>query len=130
MGAIRRDELIPIPRGFARIEKAQVRMIVLAERFENGAWRYWEHECDRDDIRAFEEFAFTNALNRIGFAAPTSVDYLREAEFAFNTLSDPRETPIEGDIRVFGVKVNRIVIARHDELRRYHQVSRMASDVN
>ena len=44
-----------------------------------------------------------------------SVDHLRGAEYLFNTLSDPREAPINGDIRVLGIQVNRIVIARHDE---------------
>lgn len=132
MRAFRHDALIPIlrgrwvptsmPRGLLRIEKAQVKFIVLAERFEKGAWRYWEHECDRDEIRAFEDFAFTNAHNLGIFTAPTAVDYLRGAEYTFNTLSDPRETPIDGDTRVFGVKINRIVIARHDELRLYSQV--------
>jgi hypothetical protein len=107
-----------------------VRIVILAERFEKGAWRYWEHECDRDEIRAFEDFAFTNGLKRGSFAATTSVDYLRGGEYLFNTMSDPREPPIEGDIRVFGAQVNRIVIARHDELRLYYQASRMATGKN
>lgn len=80
-----------MPRGFLRIEKTQVRIIILAECFEKGAWRYWEHQCDWDEIPAFEDSAFANARNRGSFAAPTSVDYLRGAEYLFNTLSDPRE---------------------------------------
>ena len=45
--------------------------VVFAERFEHGAWKYWEHECDKEDIPALEDSATAHAFSRTPSANPS-----------------------------------------------------------
>ena len=46
--------------------------VVFAERFEHGAWKYWEHECDKEEIPALEDSAIAYAFQPRAFK-PTLV---------------------------------------------------------
>jgi hypothetical protein len=51
--------------------------VVFAERFEHGAWKYWEHECDKEEIPALEDSATAYAFSRTPSSQPLYIDYLR-----------------------------------------------------
>jgi hypothetical protein len=53
--------------------------VVFAERFEYGAWKYWEHECDKEEIPALEDSATAKAFSRTHSGKPLYIDYLRGA---------------------------------------------------
>jgi hypothetical protein len=84
--------------------------VVFAERFEHGAWKYWEHECDKEEIPALEDSATAKAFSRTPSSRPLYIDYLRGAEYLFNVVYG-RSGPAEGDTRVFGIRADRILIA-------------------
>jgi len=41
-----------------------MKIVVLAERFENGAWRDWEHNCDDQEVDAVIDSANAKAADR------------------------------------------------------------------
>ena len=86
-------------------------------RYENGVSRYSEHACDGDDFSAVEDSAFAKAFDR-GSAEPLYIDYLRGAEYIFNVVRGHRD-PAEGDTRVFGIRVDKFVIAECDTFEHY-----------
>ena len=62
--------------------------VVFAGRFEHGAWKYWEHECDKEDIPALEDSATAYAFSRTPSGQPLYIDYLRGAEYLFMSFMD------------------------------------------
>jgi hypothetical protein len=89
-------------------------------RFESGVWRYSEHACNADDFSAVEDSAFAKAFDR-GSAEPLYIDYLRGAEYIFNVVRGHRG-PAERDTRVFGIRVDKLVIAECDTFEHYSQL--------
>jgi hypothetical protein len=98
--------------------------VVLAERFEYGAWKYWEHECDKEDIPALEDSATAYAFSRTPLSQPLYIDYFRGAEYLFNVRYG-RSGPAEGDTRVFGIRVDKILIA---EFERFYAIFNAQKD--
>jgi hypothetical protein len=45
-------------------------IIVFAERFENGIWKFWDHRCEKDEILALNDSALAKAFDRGNFSAP------------------------------------------------------------
>ncbi len=109
-------------RGVSLVPKV---FVVFAERFEHGAWRYWEHECDKEDITALEDSATAYACNRTFSSEPLYIDYLRGAEYLFNVACG-RSGPAEGDTRVFGIRVDKILIAECETFIRYLELKKIA----
>ena len=94
--------------------------VVFAERFEHGAWKYWEHECDKEEIPALEDSATAKAFSRTPSGQPLYIDYLRGAEYLFNVVHG-RSGPADGDTRVFGIRVDK---DSHCRVRKIHTILR------
>ena len=92
-----------------------MRLVVFAKRFEHGAWKYWEHECDKEDILALEDSANAYAFSRTPSGQALYINYLRGTEYLFNVVRG-RSGPAEGDTRVFGIRVDKILIAEYEKL--------------
>ena len=101
-------------------------LIILAERFENGDWNYYEHACDEEEAKAVWDSAIAKAFDRGSFNGPSYIDYLRGAEYLFNVFYGDPDNPISGDTKVFGIQVNEIMIARYVELRTHFVNKRVA----
>jgi hypothetical protein len=99
--------------------------VVFAERFEHGAWKYWEHECDKEEIPALEDSATAYAFSRTPSSQPLYIDYLRGAEYLFNVVHG-RSGPAEGDTRVFGIRVDKILIAECERFTQYLGLKKIA----
>jgi hypothetical protein len=92
---------------------------IFALRFEGGSWKDWEHTCDREELEAVEDSASAKAFDNSRAGKPTYVDFLDGARFIFDVAFGPRETPQEGDVEVFGVLVDRMVIGRFEQMQRH-----------
>jgi hypothetical protein len=99
--------------------------VVFAERFEHGAWKYWEHECDKEEIPALEDSATAKAFSRTPSGQPLYIDYLRGAEYLFHVVYG-RSGPAEGDTRVFGIRVDKILIAECERFTQYLELKKIA----
>jgi hypothetical protein len=93
-------------------------MIILAIRFENGAWKDWEHTCSEEEVKAVVDSARAKAFEQSRYQKPSYVDYLDGARYIFNVIRGPLEKPMEGDTRVYGVSMDKKVIGRIEELDR------------
>jgi hypothetical protein len=108
-----------------RVHLMPKHFIVFAERFEHGAWKYWEHECDKEEIPALEDSAAAYAFSRSPSGEPLYIDYLRGAEYLFNVVYG-RSGPAEEDTRVFGIRVDRILIAECETFTQYLEFKMIA----
>lgn len=95
-----------------------MKIVVLAERFEEGAWRDWEHTCDQDDIEAILDSAYAKALDH-GHHRPSYIDYLHGARYIFNVANGPKHTPREGDTRVYAAIVDEMLIGIVDKIEHH-----------
>jgi len=92
---------------------------IFALRFEGGSWRDWEHTCDMEELEAVEDSARVKACDNGRPGAPTYVDFLEGARYIFDIAFGPREKPQQGDVEVFGVLVDRMVIGRFEQMQRH-----------
>ena len=95
-----------------------MKIIVLAERFEAGVWRDWEHICDEENLDAVIDSASAKARDRL-HSKPTYIDYLKGAAYIFDVARGPREDPRDGDIQVYGVIVDEMVIGTREKVQRH-----------
>ncbi|HZL53564.1 MAG TPA: hypothetical protein VFC37_21725 [Terracidiphilus sp.] len=107
-----------VPREDRSLSLMPKHFVVFAERFEHGAWKYWEHECDKEEIPALEDSATAKAFSRTPSSQPLYIDYFRGAEYLFNVVHG-RSGPAEGDTRVFGIRVDKILIAECERFTQY-----------
>jgi hypothetical protein len=107
-----------VPREDRSLSLIPKHFVVFAERFEHGAWKYWEHECDKEEIPALEDSATAYALSRMPSGQPLYIDYFRGAEYLFNVVYG-RSGSAEGDTRVFGIRVDEILIAECERFTQY-----------
>ena len=101
-------------------------IIVFAERFENGIWKFSDHLCEKDEILALNDSALAKAFDRGNFSGATHIDYLKGAESLFNVFRGGPQRPAAGDTRVFGIKVSEIVIAQYRTFRAHFELKRTA----
>jgi hypothetical protein len=96
-----------------------MRITIFALRFEGGVWKDWEHNCDEEEIEAVADSASAKALENGRPAKPTYVDFLEGARYIFDVAFGLRENPQKGDIEVFGVLVDRMVIGQFEQMQRH-----------
>jgi hypothetical protein len=94
-------------------------VIVFGLRSESGDWKPWEHTCTVDEVEAVVDSAKAKAADYGRPGQLTCVDYLEGSRYMFNVAYGPRERPADGDIRVYGVRVDRIVIGEYEQLKRH-----------
>ena len=95
-----------------------MKIIVLAERFEKGAWRDWEHTCDEKEVEAVIDSASAKAADRM-HSQPSYIDYLTGAAYIFDVAFGPGEDPADGDTRVYGAIVDQMLIGIVDRVERH-----------
>jgi hypothetical protein len=104
-----------------------LRIVIFAERFESGAWIDWEHTCDETEVAGVQDSAQALAGDWSRSAGlPVFLDYLKGAEYIFDVARGRRSAPAEGDVKVFGVAVDEIVIARYERLKHHFELKRIA----
>ena len=97
-----------------------MKIVVLAERFENGVWRDWEHACDKEEIESVIDSANAKAADRMQ-SQPSHIDYLTGTAYIFNVAYGSRENPKEGDTRVYGAVVDEILIGIYEKVEHHFQ---------
>lgn len=92
---------------------------VLGVRFENGRWVPWEHACTILEIEAVQDSALSRAYYRGGMVEPEHVDILDGARSVFNVEVGGLEAPLEGNIRIYGVRIDKILIGNYKALKNH-----------
>ena len=95
-----------------------MKIIVLAERFEEGAWKDWEHTCDEGEVEAVIDSANAKAADRM-HCRPTYIDYMTGAAYIFDVARGPRDDPKDGDTRVYGAILDEMLIGISDKVERH-----------
>ena len=90
---------------------------VFAERFEDGSWRKWEHSCSGRELDDMLVSARRIAFDRTPFEVPVHTDYLNAAGRLFNVQSGSSRGPLEGDVEVFAVMIDHVLIGIYDKIR-------------
>lgn len=99
-----------------------MKIIVLAERFEDGQWKDWEHICNEAEIDGVADTAMANAVDHMHLSQPAYIDYLDGVAYIFNVARGTRENPKNGDVRVYAAIVNNILIGINDDIERHFRV--------
>lgn len=95
-----------------------MRIIVLAERFEAGVWKDWEHTCGEEEVDAVIDSANAKARDQLQ-SKPSYIDYLKGAAYLFDVAYGSRENPRDGDTQVYGVIVDEVVIGNREKVQRH-----------
>lgn len=95
-----------------------MKITVFAERFEDGAWRHWQHTCSEEEVEAVVDSANAKAADRLQ-SQPSHIDYLTGAAYIFDAAFGAREDPKDGDIRVYGVIVDDILIGSYCKIEQF-----------
>lgn len=96
-----------------------MKIIVLAERFEDGTWGSWEHICDDEEVEAVVDSAKAKAADRMHFHDPCYIDYLTGCAYIFDVAYGPRDDPKDGDTRVYGAIVDEMLIGICGKVERH-----------
>jgi hypothetical protein len=94
-------------------------IVVYGLRFERGKWNSWEYTCSAEEIDGVVDSARAKAADHGRPEKPTYVDYLEGSRYIFDIAYGPREKPVEGDVWVYGVRVDQMVIGNFEELKHY-----------
>lgn len=94
-------------------------IVVFAEQFRSGIWELWQHACSSREAKAVADSALARARARSLSRKPNHDDFLAAARSAFDVGRDSAAGPGDGDIRVYCVCVDRIVMGDCDKIRQY-----------
>jgi hypothetical protein len=96
-----------------------MKIIILAERFEDGAWGNWEHICNEQEVEAVVDSAKAKAADRMHFPHPCYIDYLTGSAYIFDVAYGPRNDPRDGDTRVYGAIVDEMLIGMYGKVEHH-----------
>lgn len=99
-----------------------MKLIVLAERFEDSEWTDWEHICNEEEIEAVADSAMVKASDNLHFGKPSYLDYLEGAAYIFNRAYGDTDSPRNGDLRVYATIVDDILVGMHNNIERHFRV--------
>lgn len=94
-------------------------IVVYGLRFERGKWRSWEHTCSKDEIDGVEDSAKAKAADHGRPEKPVYLDFLEGSRYIFDVAFGARENPAEGDVCVYAIRVDQMVIGDYEELKHY-----------
>lgn len=95
-----------------------MKIIVLAERFQEGTWTNWEHTCDKEEIDAVIDSACAKAADH-RHPRPSYIDYLQGSAYIFNVARGPMQNPREGDTRVYAAIVDEMLIGAFQKIEHH-----------
>lgn len=98
-----------------------MKIIVLAERFEDGAWKDWQHICSEEEVEAVVDSANAKAADRLQ-SRPAHIDYLTGSAYIFNVAFGPKEDPNSGDTRVYGAIVDDMPIGIYAKIEQHFRL--------
>ncbi len=96
-------------------------IVVFAEQFKNGKWDVWKHVCSPEEGEAVVDAALARAKVRSSRERPIHNDFLEGARGTFNVVHGPATNPQDGDLRVYCVCVDKIVIGALEKIRQHSQ---------
>lgn len=96
-------------------------IVVFAEQFKSGSWDVWEHTCSPKETQAIVDCALVRAKVRSSNGQPIHDDFLEGARCTFNVTRGSANSPKDGDIRVYCICVDRIVIGVYEKICQYSQ---------
>jgi hypothetical protein len=94
-------------------------IVVFAEQFKNGNWDVWKHVCSPEEGEAVVDAALARAKVRSSRERPIHNDFLAGARSTFNVVHGPATNPQDGDLRVYCVCVDKIVIGVLEKIRQH-----------
>lgn len=94
-------------------------VVVFGVRFVKAGWERWEHRCTYREINSLLESALAKAMEREREGNPAYIDYLDGARNMFDASFGTGAKPAEGDILVYGLRVDHILIGEFDFLKRH-----------
>lgn len=95
-----------------------MKIIVLAERFDENVWRDWEHICTDEEVEAVIDSANAKCADRM-HSRPSYIDYLMGAAYIFDVAFGVPENPRNGDTQVYGAIVDEMLIGITDKVERH-----------
>lgn len=98
-----------------------MRIVVFAEQFTNGVWDVWEHTCSPGEAEAVVDSALLEAKGRALNGRPAHKDFLESARKMFDVVRGTPGSPREGDIQVYCICVDQLVIGVCEKIRKYSQ---------
>ncbi len=96
-------------------------IVVFAEQFKNGKWDVWKHVCRPEEGEAVVDAALARAKVRSSRERPIHNDFLEGARGTFNVVHGPATDPQDGDLRVYCVCVDKIVIGALEKICQHSQ---------
>jgi hypothetical protein len=98
-----------------------MQITIFAVRFEGGVWKDWEHTCTSAETEAVIDSANAKAIEHGRIREPMfiDIDYLEGARYIFDVAFGAKNSPRDGDTKVYGVLVGCMVIAEYQELQRH-----------
>jgi hypothetical protein len=96
-----------------------MRLVLFGEKFESGKWQQWKHQCDEVEVDAITDSAYVKAMEKANFGPPSPMDYLMGARSIFNISYSAEYGPIDGDIQVYALIVNQILVGFYDRFERH-----------
>ena len=99
--------------------KGPMLITIFAIRFEGGVWKDWEHACTFSETESVIDSANAKAFEQGRIREPVFVDYLEAARYIFDVAFGTKNSPRDGDTKVYGVLVGDMVIAEYRELQRH-----------
>ncbi len=96
-----------------------VEIVIFAEQFKNGTWDVWKHVCSPEEGLAVVDTALLRAKVRSSSGRLIHNDILEGARGMFNVAHGPATNPQDGDMRVYCVCVDKIVIGVFEKIRQY-----------
>ncbi|MGO8935022.1 MAG: hypothetical protein ACLPLZ_07080 [Terracidiphilus sp.] len=98
-----------------------MKIIVFAEQFSDGVWDVWEHTCSAKEAKALLDSALESAGSYMLYARPSHKDFLGSARKMFDVALGTPASPKDGDIQVYCVCVDQMVIGVGEKIRRYSE---------
>jgi hypothetical protein len=95
-------------------------IVIFAEQFKNGNWDVWEHLCSPQEAAAVVDTARVRATVRSN-GRPIHADFLESSRSIFNVEGGLASAPKDGDLRVYCVCVDRVVIGNYEKIHQYSQ---------
>lgn len=102
-------------------------IVVFAERYEKGAWRDWEHVCNREEVDAVIDSAKAKASDRLHLSDPFPIDFLLGARYIFNVAYGSSDRPDEGDTTIYAVAVEGTLIGHFQKVKQHFQLKMSAA---